>query len=309
MSTVKTRIDSRIVLRFLRKKFDASLHTLTLLKGGELSEAFSVIGKGNRNLIVRVNNNSESFAKDLFAYEHFRSANIPIPEVLFMEAMQNMFMCVTERAEGQTVDCLEHDEQIWFLPKMFDCLDKIQTSDITLSTGFGRWNAQGNGMFRTWKDAMLNILERTIVNADWFTWEELFENTSMEREMYVRIVEKIQTLSQALPEKRSLIHGDFGYGNLVVSGGQITAVIDWGEAAYGDPLYDIAWLDFHAEGIPFAREYAKHRPEENFHERVLCYKLCIGLGCLGFCAKAEKMEEYTTTKEKIIQLLTVPPIL
>ncbi|TSD00118.1 MAG: hygromycin-B [Candidatus Peregrinibacteria bacterium Greene1014_49] len=304
MSKVKTRIDAEIVLQFLHEKFDTSLTALTLLKGGELSEAFSAIGSGKRDLIIRVNNNPETFAKDRFAYEHFCSATVPIPEVLFTGKMDNMFVCVTERMEGQTFNSLISSEQMHIIPKMLDCLEEIHATDIYGTTGFGRWNGQGTGMFPTWKDAILNILKQTIVNADWFSWEQLFQETPMERDMYAQVCKKIQELAKYLPEQRSLVHGDFGYDNLLVSGNAITAVIDWGEAEYGDPLYDIAWLDFHSQGLPF-NEQAKKRIAnmKHFDERLLCYKLCIGLGCLGFCTKAEKMEEYAATKESVLRLL------
>lgn len=40
--------------------------------------------------------------------------------------------------------------------------------------------------------------------------------------------------------KQTLIHGDFTIDNVLVEGGKITGVIDWGAAAYGDPRYDVS---------------------------------------------------------------------
>lgn len=41
-------------------------------------------------------------------------------------------------------------------------------------------------------------------------------------------------------ERRTLIHGDFTIDNVLVQGGIISGVIDWGNAAFGDPRYDIS---------------------------------------------------------------------
>jgi len=38
-----------------------------------------------------------------------------------------------------------------------------------------------------------------------------------------------------------LIHGDFNFGNILVSDNKIT-VIDWTNARINDPEYDIAWV-------------------------------------------------------------------
>jgi aminoglycoside phosphotransferase (APT) family kinase protein len=42
------------------------------------------------------------------------------------------------------------------------------------------------------------------------------------------------------PERRVLLHGDFWAGNLLWRDDEIVAVIDWEEAATGDPLTDVA---------------------------------------------------------------------
>ena len=39
---------------------------------------------------------------------------------------------------------------------------------------------------------------------------------------------------------RALLHGDFWPGNLLWKGDQLVGVLDWEDAAYGDPLSDLA---------------------------------------------------------------------
>jgi hypothetical protein len=42
------------------------------------------------------------------------------------------------------------------------------------------------------------------------------------------------------PNADVLLHGDFWPGNVMFNGGEIAAVLDWEDAAYGDPLVDLA---------------------------------------------------------------------
>ena len=55
-----------------------------------------------------------------------------------------------------------------------------------------------------------------------------------------------------------LLHGDFWPGNLVWQGGEIAAVLDWEDAAVGDPLSDLACARVElacAAGEAAAREF------------------------------------------------------
>ena len=40
------------------------------------------------------------------------------------------------------------------------------------------------------------------------------------------------------PARRTLIHGDLGAEHVFVDAGRITGIIDWGDAAIGDPALD-----------------------------------------------------------------------
>ncbi|MET0781915.1 MAG: aminoglycoside phosphotransferase family protein [Microbacterium sp.] len=52
------------------------------------------------------------------------------------------------------------------------------------------------------------------------------------------------------PESPAWIHGDLHPGNLVARGGELVAIIDFGDVTAGDPAYDlaVAWLAFDAAG-------------------------------------------------------------
>ena len=43
-------------------------------------------------------------------------------------------------------------------------------------------------------------------------------------------------------ERDSIVHGDFRWGNLIVDGGRVRAVVDWELCTLGDPLADVGYL-------------------------------------------------------------------
>ena len=76
--------------------------------------------------------------------------------------------------------------------------------------------------------------------------------------------ERITALAPWEPLVRpSLLHGDYWSGNILWRGGQIVALIDWEDAAVGDPLADLAgarvellWRHGDAVSTEFTQRYA-----------------------------------------------------
>lgn len=65
-------------------------------------------------------------------------------------------------------------------------------------------------------------------------------------------------------DARVLVHGDFHAGNLLVDRGEVSGVIDWGDAAAGDPAIDLAigWSLVPAPGrAAFLAAYGPVAPE------------------------------------------------
>ncbi|WP_415831242.1 phosphotransferase family protein [Deinococcus frigens] len=78
-----------------------------------------------------------------------------------------------------------------------------------------------------------------------------------------RIRNALERLGSPALKTPAVLHGDFWPGNLLWSGGQLSAVIDWEDAVHGDPLADLGnarleLLFFLGAGAmqAFTREYA-----------------------------------------------------
>src|SRR5207249_1974221 len=76
------------------------------------------------------------------------------------------------------------------------------------------------------------------------------------------------------PEERQVVHGDYGYDNVLAEHGRVTGVLDWEALRYGDPLYDVAYLQLYLpgnEGIVDRTAYPDH------DARLATYLLYIAL--------------------------------
>jgi aminoglycoside phosphotransferase (APT) family kinase protein len=89
-------------------------------------------------------------------------------------------------------------------------------------------------------------------------------------------LEAHQTLARVWPitnrNPTCLLHGDFWPGNLLWHDGQLQAIVDWEDAATGDPLIDLAisrfdlyWIDSPASMERFTDHYLKLNPIDTRH--------------------------------------------
>lgn len=304
MSTLKTIVNDKEVLIFLQNSFDKNISSVTFIKGGETSQAF-FFNSNNKDFVIRVNSKKYSFEKDKFAYQHFGSSIVPIPKILKIGMFDaKYYYAISEKAKGKDLDNFNEKMHRRLLPQLISILDHIHRIKIDISRGkFGYWDGSGKTTFDSWKAFMLNYEDD--VNSN---WNKLYKNTFLEKNVVNKVCERIKELAGYLPVERFLVHGDYGFNNVISDGERITGVLDWGESMYGDFLYDVAWLEFYSSGIRYGEIFKKHYLDigikiPNYKKRLLCYQLYLGINGLGFFALSGQHHNYMEQKNKLLLLL------
>lgn len=298
MSTHKAKIDLEKLSSFLQEKFSGQSSPPELLPGGESSQAFSFSANG-KEYVIRVSKHSdESFKKDAYAHQNFCSAKLPIPEIVEIGTLDDQFFAVSEKVQGKWVQDLSKEEYEKALPDLMAKLGAIHSVNVASTQGYGKWDGEGHGKHRSWKEFILSLGE--------------YADSFPEKDVWDRIYSRIEELVEFCPEERNLVHGDYGYDNVLSDGKKITGVIDWGEAKYGDVLYDVAWMNFWAQDyspLKNFNEFFKRFQEargityNNFEARVRCYELSAGLLATSFYAYSNQKEKYDFGKERTLRLV------
>lgn len=240
---------------------------------GEESRAFRFERSG-QDFVLRINRESGGFAKDDLVQRLF-GAELPIPQIMLMGRLKDgLAFCISQLVPGVTLQALPAYGLALTLQPVAALLNSIAAVDVGAIAGFGPFDAQGKARFAKWSAFVASIGETA--HYDW---------SRAGIEGVAPWLEQVMALSNACPDARHLVHGDFGSNNVLAQGDRITGVIDWSEAMVGDGLYDVAnilfwrtWLDCMEQQATF---FEVNRPAWLARRDLLrCYQLRIGLDLL-----------------------------
>lgn len=279
------------------------------LLGGEFSRAFAFDADGCP-YVIRVSASphaAEVYAKDAWAFQHFASPGLPIPRVVAIGQDDVLHYAISERVTGDRVEVIPSAERPTLYPALLDTLDAIVAVDLRGTRGYGPWSATGVGEAATWRGFLSAIAENR-TEGYYQDWHALFRDSFLERDLFDALYRRMLRLADFCPEERHLLHCDLHFDNILFDGQRITGVIDWGNAGYGDPLYDVAWLRrVNALGETFvdpALLDARYGAAPHYLERIACYELALGLDDLRFYAKTGRREQYEAIKAILVALLS-----
>ena len=308
MKYEKPKIDSEKVSKIINNNFKLAISNLKEIKGGEIARTYSFTIE-EENYFIQFNqlNMSQGTRLELKYYDKFKKLNIPVRTVVNQDVVDNLHYAITKEVKGVELQTLNETEMKSILPSIYELLSNISKLQIDNSIGYGWRNSEGNGMFETWKDHINFVMEEEPDNLFYGKWYELFETTFLEKSVYTNYFKKMNNLLKFLPEDRKFLHGNFSFTNILVNNQEISAVIDWQDARYGDTLFDftylILWLPKSLSNF-IVNDYknyleAKNENTKDFYERIKCYKYFFCLDALRFYAKTDQKSNY----DYIIELL------
>jgi hygromycin-B 4-O-kinase len=255
--------------------------------GGGTARVYELEHAG-KPLILRLSALSESFAKDAYAAAHFAAPGLPIPSVLaWGQAAEGVWFALTRRAPGAPLNALPPERQHQLAPAVLAALDQIHAIDIATTSGYGHWDPAGLAAWPSWAAFLQSVVDEA-EEGPFQGWTRMFADGRLDQAGFTTIYDVMVSLSAEAPEERALVHGDAGFDNLLADAQGITAVLDWANAMYGDPLYDLAWLSFWPSPVDWLQLW-RARPGARWdgalERRVLCcwcYSTLIAMRFFAF---------------------------
>jgi hygromycin-B 4-O-kinase len=300
---------------FLVARFGRMVSEVSAVGQGAWSRAYAFRSDG-AEYIVRFSALDEDFHKDRIAAD-YSSRDLPIPAVVEIGETQDGFFAISKRASGEFLDDLDKDQMRAMLPAIFAALDAARRVDLSETTGYGGWEADGNAPHHSWRAALLAIGkhepgERTQ------GWQERLVASPTGSRPFDEALARLDALIPDDAEERHLIHSDLLNYNVLVADARISAVIDWGCAIYGDFLYDLAWFEFWSpwypawRGIDFRSEAIRYYSSiglsvPRFEERLTCCLIHIGLAAQAYNAFKERWDALEETARRTLEVARASP--
>lgn len=289
--------------KFLKAEFNNDIFQVKPINGGERSKAFSFMS-GGAKYIFRTNKNDIGFKKDRYAFDHF-SEFVPIPETIKMGQFQDRFYAISKNCHGKPLEDGKEELPAVLVESILTTLDKIHSIPLSEQTKYGVADTQGKAEYASWEQWVLK--ENTPVtknDGSYYSWNEVKKIDFVDKKIINQLSAEIKKLICFMPKEKSLIHGDFAVGNIMIDHNLVTGVIDWNEYGYGDFLFDVAWLDFWIKKTNFTSAYRVHSQKNNrnipdYEKRIRCHQLFIGLNTLGIYAAIGWTEGYFSVLERI----------
>jgi len=127
----------------------------------------------------------------------------------------------------------------------------MRLCDLSDTSGFGGWGADGNAPHAKWSDHLLRVADDTPERRNQ-GWRALLATAPEDDAAFAWGFDRLRQLADVVDQcaPRSLYHADLMNRNVLVDGNAITGVFDWGCSCYGDHLYDLAWFEFWASWTP-----------------------------------------------------------
>ena len=294
---------------FLRERFGPSAE-IAVMRPGEWSVAYS-IRTADQDLVARFSAWDEDFEKDAYA-ARYSSAALPIPSIIDRGPALDGFYAIAPRVNGEHIDGLDETRMRRVLPSLFVALDAMRTVNLSDASGFGGWRADGRTSHSSWRGWLLGFVNEPATRGS-PGWRDLLQDRPIERRAFEEGYERLVQLADPCPEVRHLFHDDLINRNVLVVGGRISAVLDWGSSKYGDFLFDIANLVFYTPWFPqwrnidFAAEALAHYESiglavPQFAERLKCYTLRIALDGIAYSAFRKRWTEVELRARRALEI-------
>ncbi|UYO05864.1 phosphotransferase family protein [Paenibacillus sp. PSB04] len=291
-------------VRFINSRFDSRAKDIAPVGAGDWSTAYGFTLDG-QEMVIRFGAHVEDFQKDQ-VMGSLAPPMVPVPEVTLIGETSEGFYAVSRRVRGGHLDELDAGEMRLILPGLIDALLGLQQVDTGSISHGGEWRLGGRRA--SWSEELLSV---TGPRDRLPGWRERLDVFPAESKIFDSGVSALRRLAPRLPEYRGIAHCDLLNRNVLVDRGGLTGIIDWGNAIYGDPLYDMAWLLYWWPWYPQWQEIDLQQVlndvwerqggfPSQMEERLRCCLLHIGLDHIAYCAFRQRTEDM---RRNAVQLL------
>jgi len=299
---------------FVAERFGPDAGQVEHVADGAWSRCFGFTLDGSE-LVIRFGHHVEDFERDRIA-ARFAARNLPIPRVIEIGEAFDRWYCVSTRSRGTPLELIDPVEWRATVPSVLAMLDALRRTDISSTAGYGAWNYEGTAPHTSWADHLGSVMEDP-ADARTHGWKRRLVDSPAGDTSFCRAFDVMVDLATTFVVERTLIHNDLLNRNALASGGEVTAVFDWGCSIYGDFLYEPAtfvfWAPWHPaiERSDMLTAFIEHYRDvglevPDMDARLRCCLLHIGLVHVAYNAFLGDEETLILTDRRMSRFVEAP---
>ena len=283
------------------------------LTGGYVARTYR-LDLADRSVVIRLLHGvPEAFAADVAIGPLVAGTGIPVPDLLGHGERDGWHYAISAFAPGQNADRVTPGQASALIPALVGTMNAIHRVDVAGTSGFGWIGSGGAGRSASWREHIATTFD-DVTPGYWRRWRDELAHSRLDQDRFGALHAVMLRLLDHCPEGRWLVHGDYGFGNVLVDEGRIAAVIDWSNARFGDFMWDVAWLRFWTTAEELTEPLRRlARPDgaaiPAFNERLACYQLVIGMDALRVFARQDNAEAYEWATRRVSGVLASLPSL
>lgn len=185
---------------------------------------------------VKQSDESNNDANVLKILQKF-NADIAVPKLIDSFSFEGKSIVILEKIAAPLLESVEVTQMSKYIPSMIENLRRLHK---VKSEKAGYLNSDKK--YALWQDFLLSTFNGDNHNLD---WSEISQREGLDKPLVLDSIDKIISVilkTKFIDSNYSLVHSDFNQRNLFVNPetNELAAIIDWGEAIHGDPIYDFA---------------------------------------------------------------------
>jgi len=215
------------------KKINCFLNTNVKITGvppqGMDSEVFFIIDENKKEYAIKYGIGVDT---DIFTYNliHINNIKIPVPKKIASFIVNGLPLIILEKINYPLLETIATDKMARYIPSMLNNLKEIHKLKFDKTKCL------------PWKNYLLSKFDSSNPNLN---WDKISHRKGLNGKIISDSVKKILITINNTDFTNivySYLHTDFNQRNLFVdpNSNKIASIIDWGEATYGDPIYDFA---------------------------------------------------------------------
>ena len=192
---IKPLISESELLALLTERFGTPVSQIKPIASGQVATGFFFTVNGEEYVIRFTQENlAQTLYKDQYVCSHLLPPHIPSPTFVCVSTDNETTYAITHRVPGKILDAFSDQEYEQLVPSIIETLDHIHQTNIDNTSGFGAFDENGQGLYASWSEFLLNVAEEKEAGDFYGDWHRYFEESFLERDLFDKIYAEMKAL-------------------------------------------------------------------------------------------------------------------